>query len=392
MGRGACFTDERRGTLLNIRGRDSPLPWDKATEIFNRVFHKEPPRGSDALRQQMYHCKNDQKEVWERANANHADRDWWNQDVEDAIADQAANPNRPSLTKEPDPNSKWTHDMLQVCHLLMQDKSLNVSETVRIFNTLFEHLVNTRGRGRPISIKVLRRVYAQRGDNKQKNKKVDAEVEDEDDVEGPPTKKRKSSVKDESELTVSESWAIVSSKTKTEQEQEREKAWQEKIEEQMLVETDTEQTDSEESTEEQEQEPHHDLGEDVRQRRFIEDNEGDDDDEALVVKRTSQYAARHAGAAGHWRFITEEDERLAATHLGGRRGMPARPSAWDVRRYRLREVRAGRFPHYAINHTWIYNKHIGEPTEPMYETSREALLDYWHAVLKKICEAEELKK
>jgi hypothetical protein len=72
--------------------------------------------------------------------------------------------------------------------------------------------------------------------------------------------------------------------------------------------------------------------------------------------------------------------------------MPARPSAWDVRRYRLREIRAGRFPHYAINHIWVYNRHEVQLREPMYETSREALLDYWYAVLKKIWEAEELNK
>jgi hypothetical protein len=47
-----------------------------------------------------------------------------------------------SLPKEPDPNSEWTDDMLRVCYLLMEDKSLNVSETVRIFNTLFEGPLN----------------------------------------------------------------------------------------------------------------------------------------------------------------------------------------------------------------------------------------------------------
>jgi hypothetical protein len=291
-----------------------------------------------------------------------------------------------SLPKEPDPNSEWTDDMLRVCYLLMEDKSLNVSETVRIFNTLFEGPLNVQERGRPISIKILRRVYAQRGDNKLKNKKVDAEVEDEDDVEGPPTKKRKPSVIKESGLTIPQSWAIFLSRIKTEQEQESVKAWQEKIKEQMLVGTNAEQTDSEESTEEQEQEPHRDLGEDERQRRSVEDAE------ALAVQLTDQYVARHTSAVGHWRFITQEDERLAATHLGGRRGMPARPSAWDVRRYRLRELRAGRFPHYAINHIWVSGKHEGQPSEPMYETSREALLDYWYTVLKEIWEAEELNK
>jgi hypothetical protein len=123
-----------------------------------------------------------------------------------------------------------------------------------------------------------------------------------------------------------------------------------------------------------------------------EDADEEDDEEAPAVQRTTRYVARHANAVGHWRFITEEDERLSATHLGGRPGMPARPSAWDVRRYRLREIRAGRFPHYAINHIWVYNRHEGQLREPMYETSREALLDYWYAVLKKIWEAEELNK
>jgi hypothetical protein len=234
MGRGARFTDEHSGILFNIRGPSRQLTWVEATEIFNRAFPEEPPRGVDALRQQ-YRLK--QKGAWERANANHADRDEWNQTVEDAIADQAANPNRPLLTKAPDPNSRWTHAMRQACHLLVQDTSLEASERARIFNTLFEYLLRTQGRG-PLSARALRRVYrtnAKHSDNKQKDKKVDAEVEDEDDVEGSPTKKRKFSVQDVSELTASESWAVVLSKVKTEQEQESVKTWQEKIKQQKLV-------------------------------------------------------------------------------------------------------------------------------------------------------------
>jgi hypothetical protein len=154
-----------------------------------------------------------------------------------------------------------------------------------------------------------------------------------------------------------------------------------------------------EETEEDEDEVDEEAEEGDQERNDEEDDhQGDadeeDNEEALAIQRTTRYVARHANAVGHWRFITEEDERLAATHLGGRPGMPARPSAWDVRRYRLREIRAGRFPHHAINHIWVYNRpgHEGEPIEPMYETSREALLDYWYAVLKEIWEAEELNK
>ena len=311
------FTDDHRVVLMMLRERNPRLAWSRVAEIFNIVFHNdhnEAPRTEKTLQQNMTHRKGAQKAVWDLAAADVTSRNRWTPAIA-AAESELANPNRTPITPMSEPNLNWDYERRLGSHILMESKTLSLQRRVKIFNIIFRAFIADQ-KAKPLSKTAFQGQYLK---EKRRAEKV-AGV----GPQKPPAKSKKYVMK---KPTSAQDWQRILQVPQTEQDLAKRAELKAEIDKARktlgwVSEEEVEESDEKMSEEE--------ASED-------EWEDGPFDEEEPIAYDPSENV-------GRWAFVNDvEDGYQATVNLGQQRpGMPARPGAEDIQRFREQHRRAGR--------------------------------------------------
>jgi hypothetical protein len=305
--------------------REMDLTWSQVAEIFNIVFRNncdEPPRTMKILQKYMSLRKQDQKAVWDAAEADLTRRNRWAPAIDAATRELSSNPNRAPITPGSEATLQWDYKTRLGLFPLMTDRPLGPRGRTRIFNTIFQAFL-AQQKVKPLSQAALIAQW-----DKLKHSTERAE---EIGPQQTPVKSKKYAMK---RTTASQDWQKILQASQSELVEELQK----EIDGLKLPQT-----------------AGRDLGnnddqDDVKESDIEDEGEADEletegeADEHEPRGNQGEPTFNPNENVGDWHFGTWYDWNQARVNIGGQlSGMPAEPSAEDIRRLRVQIRRDGRF-------------------------------------------------